>query len=410
MQAAQASANSYSEEDYWSSPGRTMADRYADTFGGQAINTGDVLQVGRSGISVDEGRRWANEQNAETIRDAIADGRNLAPTVKNAEELQLWDASDARHFPTRMLPSEESSVTNLYTPAEGFFQSRYGMAVRGLNDPNASMLDMAVNTVLGAALLPMAGAEGVVTGLYNAPNNFYLAGQDTTRAFRTDDPDQRILNTLSAIGNTANGTLGILGPFAMGGLRPQGAMQSLEGQAAARTTYAVEAEAVSMPKVYATYNGAVIEPVLSNSPLYHGVNMTWDEIMNAGGLPTKGTNIDMLNHLNGGPNSAFRGTNVWADSPFANGNGPVGWAGEGGTVVHIDGRMIANYDANALTSGTVRNFDGTFGNHVWMGEAEFPIHAQVPLSAIQRYGVVGFHPRTQSPYIENWFANPHYRP
>jgi hypothetical protein len=136
--------------------------------------------------------------------------------------------------------------------------------------------------------------------------------------------------------------------------------------------------------------------------------MTWDEIVNAGGLPSKGTNIDLLNHLNGGSHSAFRGTNVWVDSPLANGNGPVSWAGEGGIVVRIDGRKIANYDANSLTSGTVRNFEGTFGNHRWTGEAEFPIHAQVPLTAIERYGVVGVFPRTGQPVVKQWFDNPFY--
>ena len=176
----------------------------------------------------------------------------------------------------------------------------------------------------------------------------------------------------------------------------------------ANTAGAIETAAVHGPKVFATFNGNIVEPVLTNQPLFHGVNMTWDELSIAGGLPAKGTNIDLLTHLNGGPNSAFRGTNLWADSPLANGNGPVSWAGEGGTVVKIDGSRVPSYDANSLTSGSVRKFDGSFADHAWTGEAEFPIHAFVPLDAITQYGVV-VESRSGALRVLKWIDNPNYK-
>ena len=191
-------------------------------------------------------------------------------------------------------------------------------------------------------------------------------------------------------------------------LDPSGARMYAPPPSGASSVTASETAAVNGPKVFATFNGNVIEPSLTNQPLFHGVNMTWDEIANTGGLPMKGTDIDLLNHLNGGPNSAFRGTNLWADSPLANGNGPVSWAGEGGTVVKIDGSRIPSYDANSLTSGSVRNFDGSFSDHMWTGEAEFPIHAQVPLDSITHYGVV-VESRSGALRVQQWIENPFYK-
>jgi hypothetical protein len=135
--------------------------------------------------------------------------------------------------------------------------------------------------------------------------------------------------------------------------------------------------------------------------------MSWDDIVANGGLPNKGTNIDLLSHLNGGTDSAFRGTNFWADSPLADGNGPVSWAGEGGTVVKIDGSLVPNYDANAITSGTVQRFDGSFGDATWTGESEFSIHAQVPLNSITQYGIVG-QSRAGALRVTQWIDNPYY--
>jgi hypothetical protein len=160
-------------------------------------------------------------------------------------------------------------------------------------------------------------------------------------------------------------------------------------------------------RLNATFKGKTIEPAASNETLYHGNKMSWDEIVEAKGLPEKGTNTDLLNHLDGGENSAFRGTTRSADSPLGDGNGPVGWAGEGGTVVKIDGTRIPNYDTNAITSGQIQRYDGRFVDHRFIGEAEFPIHARVPIESISHYGVVVEVPRGLR--VTQWIENPYYK-
>ena len=63
------------------------------------------------------------------------------------------------------------------------------MAVQGMTDPNASLLDQGVNFVLGMGVAPWAALEAPVTGLYNSLNNAALTGQYLARADQTSDPD-----------------------------------------------------------------------------------------------------------------------------------------------------------------------------------------------------------------------------
>lgn len=103
-------------------------------------------------------------------------------------------------------------VENLYTPLEGFFEGRYRMALEGLNDPNASLLDKTYYAVAGAGALPLAMLEAPVTGLYNAGNNAWRGGQNLARADMTSDPDVAVMSRLEATVNFAGAALGLGGP------------------------------------------------------------------------------------------------------------------------------------------------------------------------------------------------------
>lgn len=111
--AASRSGPGMTEEEFWNKPVQTTADQYANTYGGRTINTGDVLRLGSesNSINMEDAVRWADEQNADIIREAVAQGRSLAPTIKNAQDLQLWDTSNAQQFPTRMLAHTDATTS-----------------------------------------------------------------------------------------------------------------------------------------------------------------------------------------------------------------------------------------------------------------------------------------------------------
>jgi hypothetical protein len=108
----------------------------------------------------------------------------------------------------------------MYKPLEGFFESRYRMAVEGLNDPNGSLFDKAVYTVLGAGVLPLAMLEAPVSGFYNAPNGASRMGQNIARANLTNDGDEAVMSWLAATSEGAQAFLGLGSPAMLMPQRP----------------------------------------------------------------------------------------------------------------------------------------------------------------------------------------------
>ncbi len=165
-------------------------------------------------------------------------------------------------------------------------------------------------------------------------------------------------------------------------------------------------EGRSVEKPHATLNGQRVEPQIIDTDLYHGTRMTWAEVVEGGGMPAEGTNIDLLNHVNQGGNSAFRGTTRMAATP--DGQGAAAWAGEGGLVLKIDGLKVPGYDVNKLMEGRIARPQGDFTGNLWSGEQEIAVHARVPLSTIREYGTVEIL-ESGRPRV-NWEPNPHYEP
>ncbi|PAT43023.1 hypothetical protein CK621_05670 [Vandammella animalimorsus] len=129
------------------------------------------------------------------------------------------DPAIAVKVPTGLTQTPQTHATlppveNLYTPAQGFFQSRLGMAVEGATAPANSFGQKVVNGLLGLAVAPMAMAESVVTSLYNAPNNAHLTGQYLARASLTEDRHEATTDVLRAVAHGAEGFAGMGGVLA----------------------------------------------------------------------------------------------------------------------------------------------------------------------------------------------------
>jgi hypothetical protein len=120
-------------------------------------------------------------------------------------------------------------IDDAYRPTEGFFQSRYRMAQQALRDPNASWLDIGVNTVLGAGVLPLALLETPATALYNAPNSASRAGQYWARSDLTSDPAVATASRLSATVEATDAFLALAGPASLISVRPVAATPRVSG-------------------------------------------------------------------------------------------------------------------------------------------------------------------------------------
>ena len=89
------------------------------------------------------------------------------------------------------------------------------VAVRGLTDPSACLLDKAFYTVAGAGVLIPSLLEAPVTGLYNFANNASIAGQYVARADLQADPSDATIEMLSAVVYGSQAAGGLLGAAAI---------------------------------------------------------------------------------------------------------------------------------------------------------------------------------------------------
>ena len=114
-----------SEEAYWAQSARTVANQYADTYGGDVINAADRLRLSSAGTSeplpeitdprITRTRILADEYNALKVAQASANGDSLAPTVVNAARLGLYDTSiDGMPVKTTVDESTASILTSRF--------------------------------------------------------------------------------------------------------------------------------------------------------------------------------------------------------------------------------------------------------------------------------------------------------
>ncbi|MFZ0548631.1 MAG: hypothetical protein WAM60_24490, partial [Candidatus Promineifilaceae bacterium] len=122
-------------------------------------------------------------------------------------------------------------------------------------------------------------------------------------------------------------------------------------------------------------NGKPFEPT-SYGRVFHGTELP-PEIVVREGLPEKGSNWDLLNHVKQGPDSALRGATTEVFTPDRSAG-----AGKWGEWVY-EIRGMPSWDTNALLEGRVKT-PGEFKGNPMYGELEQAIPARVPAENIVR--------------------------
>lgn len=158
----------------------------------------------------------------------------------------------------------------------------------------------------------------------------------------------------------------------------------------------------------AMINGIPFEPTMMNGHGFHGMRVpegsTVEDLFNAG-LPLKGTNLDLINHVKGGEDTAFRGTAPFLVSPQKEFGGPLYWAEEGGIVVEIEGAPM--FDTNQLLEGRIASATGRFGGNPYTAEAENAVLADVKPENIKRIAFVE-EGRGGNLKLGEWIDNPNF--
>ena len=122
--------------------------------------------------------------------------------------------------------------------------------------------------------------------------------------------------------------------------------------------------------------------------IYHGNDITPQQVLEAGGLPAKGNNWDLINHVeematrdNPHGTSAFRGGTRLQLSP----DRQAGAALWGKYIYKIKG--MPTWDINQLMEGQ-RGDTGNFSGNIMRGELENAFPARVPIENIEAYAEV----------------------
>ncbi len=258
------------QEDRLSS-GRTVTDYgdvYADGAGQLASPTGAVRRANRD-----------HYVDANGILHIEISGIGADMPLTNAQRATLAagygplnaEAAAARTARAQEVSLQLPPVENLYTPLEGFFESRYRMAVAGLTSPSASYVEKGVNLLLGMGVAPLAALEAPVTGLYNSLNNASRMGQNLARANLTSDTDEAVMSRLAAIAEGAGAFVGLGGPASL--MSPRLSVSSPTPRVQALSDDVLLAEStllthrssgvneLAVPKTRAFYLGQEIDPI-----------------------------------------------------------------------------------------------------------------------------------------------------
>jgi hypothetical protein len=164
---------------------------------------------------------------------------------------------------------------------------------------------------------------------------------------------------------------------------------------------------------YAVINGEKVKPLTYGTepnPLYHGADakslglsgMTQEEIAGhilKNGLPGRGTNIDITNHVNGGKDTAFRGaTNQYITQERD--AGALLWAGGNGVVIKL--KDVPGYDVNQprATSNKGGGIGALVQERTLGGELEVAIPARVKPEQILDVGIVKINKITGRPEVQ----------
>jgi hypothetical protein len=150
-------------------------------------------------------------------------------------------------------------------------------------------------------------------------------------------------------------------------------------------------------------NGKEIPPTVYGGELFHGTSEIPPEVAFEKGLPGRGGNTKLLDHILQPGDSAFRGTTTYI-SPEGR-TGAAAWATEEGWVYKIDG--TPSWDLNAELQGRVPKPDGTFGNNPMPGEHEQAVLANIPRERI--IGAMKISERGHRLVYGEMIANPNYR-
>lgn len=258
------------QEDRLSS-GRTVTDYgdvYTDGAGQLASPTGAVRRASRD-----------HYIDANGILHIEISGIGADMPLTNAQRATLAagygplnaEAAAARTARAQDVSLQLPPVENLYTPLEGFFESRYRMAVAGLTSPSTSYVEKGVNLLLGMGVAPLAALEAPVTGLYNSLNNASRMGQNLARANLTSDPDEAVMSRLAAIAEGAGAFVGLGGPASL--MSPRLSVSSPTPRVQALSDDVLLAEStlltnrlsgineLAVPKTRAFYLGQEIDPI-----------------------------------------------------------------------------------------------------------------------------------------------------
>lgn len=155
--------------------------------------------------------------------------------------------------------------------------------------------------------------------------------------------------------------------------------------------------------------GKSVEATGVAKALYHGANVSPETVLANNGFPARGKNPDILNHVNEGPDTMFRGattdvTNMDRDNAI----GAAHWADDGHWVYHI--AEVPYWDTNKVLDGQVWNpLEHRFGGNPKHGEHEMAIPAEVPLAHIVAWGKVE-RSRAGQLHVPHWTSNPHFNP
>ncbi|MEE4148905.1 hypothetical protein [Pseudomonas viridiflava] len=122
------------------------------------------------------------------------------------------------------------------------------------------------------------------------------------------------------------------------------------------------------------------------------------------GIPIKGSDRRLLEHLKDGYNSAFRGTTVLSNVNPAMGQGAALWADEGGWVYNIGPMM--GWDPSALLEEQIKHLQ-MYRDSPTAIECEITVPARIEPNLIYRAGRV--EARGQLLLVRKWTYNPAYR-
>lgn len=156
-------------------------------------------------------------------------------------------------------------------------------------------------------------------------------------------------------------------------------------------------------------SGKAVEASGVAKALYHGANVAPETILANNGFPARGNNPDILNHVNEGTDTMFRGattdvTNMDRDNAI----GAAHWADDGHWVYQI--AEVPYWDTNKVLDGQVWNpLEHRFGGNPKRGENEMAIPAEIPLAHIVAWGKVQRSPAGQL-HVPHWISNPHFNP